>query len=459
MGTLIVVGGVAAGMSAASKARRLEPSTHVIALERTPFVSYGSCGMPYNLLRPNVPMERLVVISPEEFREKRGIDARVNVEVDAIDPANRTVQARDRATGAVETLAWDALVYATGAEAVRPPWPGIDLDGVFALRDLVDGKALKEYLGRASPRRAAVIGGGYIGLEMAHVLTELGLAVTVIEQLPSVLAGWEPEAIEPVRKALTAGGVTLMEGVTVAGFGGRDGCVATVATDGAEVVADLVVVSVGIRPATELAARSGIALGYRGAVAVDRELRTNVPGIWAAGDCAEQWHRLLQKNVWVPLGTNANKQGRIAGENAAGGHAVWEGMIGTSVFRTLGADAARTGLGRAEAQAAGIDVAVSVVDGWDAAHAVADRHPIRIVLLSRKDDGRVVGAQLVGGGVAKRCDVFATAIWAGMTVRDVGNLDLAYAPPFSPVWDPVLVAANVAEKDFDPDGLPCRFCD
>lgn len=459
MANLIVVGGVAAGMSAASKARRMDPSMRVIALERSPFMSYGSCGMPYNLLRPDVPMERLVVIPPEEFRAKRGIDARVHVEVEAIDPVERTVLARDRRTGATETLAWDALVYATGAEAIRPPWPGIDLDGVFAMRDLVDGKAIKDFVTRHAPRRAAVIGGGYIGLEMAHVLTEMGLAVTVIERLPSILAGWESEAVEPVRKALVDGGVTLLEGVTVQGFAGADGRVATVATDGPEVAADLVVVAIGVRPATALAARSGIALGYKGAVAVDRELRTNVPGIWAAGDCAEQWHRVLQRNVWVPLGTNANKQGRIAGENAAGGHAVWEGMIGTAVFRTLGIDAARTGLGRDEAREAGIDVAVSVVDGWDAAHAMADRHPIRILLVSRKDDGRVVGAQLVGGGVAKRCDVLATAIWAGMTVRDVGNLDLAYAPPFSPVWDPILVAANVAEKDFAPDGPPCRFCE
>lgn len=459
MGNLIVVGGVAAGMSAASKARRMDPSLRVVALERSPFVSYGACGMPYNLLRPDVPMERLVVISAEEFRAKRGIDARVNVEVTTIDAANRTVAARDRKTGAVETLEWDALVFATGAEAIRPPWPGIELEGVLALRDLVDGRAVKDFLARRAPRRAAVIGGGYIGLEMAHVLTEMGLAVTVIEKLPAILPGWEPEAIEPVRKALAAGGVTLKEGVTVEAFAGTDGRVTTVQTDGDPVPADLVVVAIGVRPATALADRSGIALGYKGAVAVDRELRTNIPGIWAAGDCAEQWHRLLQKNVWVPLGTNANKQGRIAGENAAGGHTVWEGMIGSAVFRTLGIDAARTGLGREEASAAGIDVAVSVVDGWNMAHGMADRQPIRIILLSRKDDGRVVGAQLVGAGVAKRCDIFATAIWAGMTVRDVGNLDLVYAPPFSPVWDPVLVAANVAEKDFDPDDLACRFCE
>lgn len=459
MANLIVVGGVAAGMSAASKARRMDPSLRVIALERSPFVSYGACGMPYNLLRPDVPMERLVVISPEEFRDKRGIDVRVQIEVESIDPENRVVRARDRRSGQVETLEWDALVYATGAEAIRPPWPGIDLDGVFALRDLGDGKAVKDFLARRAPRRAVVIGGGYIGLEMAHVLADLGLGVTVVERLPTILAGWEPQAIAPVREALVAGGVTLMEGVAVQGFQGTGGRVAAVDTDGPEVAADLVVVAVGVRPSTALAAQSGIALGTRGAVAVDRELRTNVPGIWAAGDCAEQWHRLLQRPSWVPLGTNANKQGRIAGENAAGGHAVWEGMIGTAVFRTLGIDAARTGLGQDEARAAGIDVAVSVIDGWDAAHGMADRHPIRILLVSRKDDGRVVGAQLVGGGVAKRCDVLATAIWAGMTVRDVGNLDLAYAPPFSPVWDPVLVAANVAEKDVDPAGLSCRTCE
>jgi NADPH-dependent 2,4-dienoyl-CoA reductase/sulfur reductase-like enzyme len=459
MANLIVIGGVAAGMSAASKARRMDPSLRVIALERTPFMSYGSCGMPYNLLRPDAPMEQLIAISPREFREKRGIDARVNVQVEAIDTGNRTVTARDLRTGAIETLEWDGLVYATGAEAVRPPWPGMDLKGVFAMRDLTDGKLVKDYLRRQSPRQAAVIGGGYIGLEMAHVLTEMGLAVTVIEKMPSILAGWEPEAIEPVRKSLAEGGVTVLEGVTVSGFNGTDGQVRTVETDGPEVPADLVVVAVGIRPAAALAEKSGIALGARGAVAVDREMKTNVPGIWAAGDCAEQWHRLLRKNVWVPLGTNANKQGRIAGENAAGGHAIWEGMIGSAVFRTLGIDAARTGIGRDEAREAGIEVAVSSVDGWDAAHGMTERRPIRIVLVSRKDNGRVVGAQMVGGGVAKRCDVLATAIWAGMTVRDVGNLDLTYAPPFSPVWDPILVAANVAEKDFDPNDLDCRFCE
>ena len=458
MSTLLVVGGVAAGMSAASKAKRLDPSLNVIALEKSPYVSYGACGMPYNLLRPDDPMESMVVITPQQFRAKRGIDARTNMEVLEIDAYNHTVKAKNLVSGELSTFQWDSLVYSTGAHSIKPAWPGIELEGVLTLRDLVDGKAVKDYLARKAPKRAAIIGGGYIGLEMADVFTELGIEVTVIEKLPSIMPGWEPEIVKPVHVALEKGGVILLEGVTVTGFEGSNGQVKAVLTDGPTIPTDVVLVAIGVRPTVDLAVNAGIKLGPTGAVAVDREMRTNIPGIWAAGDCAEQWHRVLQRPAYVPLGTNANKQGRIAGENAVGGHVAWEGMIGTSVFKTLGADAARTGIGRAEAKDAGIDVAVSMIDAFDQAHGMPGRKPMRVILISRKDNGQLLGAQLVGAGVAKRVDILATAIWAEMTVKDVGNLDLAYAPPFSPVWDPVIVAANIAEKDVDPNGLECRFC-
>lgn len=443
MKQIVVVGGVAAGMSAASKARRLEPTANIIAFDRTPFVSYGSCGMPYNLLRPDEPMEKLVVISAQKFKEKRNIEARVRTDVIGIDPKAGRVTTRNLDSGEEEVIPYDSLIYSTGAEAIEPPFEGRDLDGIFVFRDLTHGIKVKDFLATHNPKKAVVIGGGYIGLEMADVLTELGLAVTVIKRT-SILAGYVPEVVQTVREGLATGGVTLLEGTIVTGFGGN-GRVERVFTKGPDIEADIVIIAAGVRPATNLAKETGIALGVKGAVAVDRELRTNIDGIWSAGDCAEQYHRLLDRNDWVPLGTNANKQGRIAGENAVGGHVQYPGIIGTVAFRTLGNDVARTGVSPEEAASVGWDVDIASIDATDVAHAFGPHKPIKVVLISRHSDGRLVGAQLVGSQVAKRADVLAAAITAKMTIADLRELDLTYAPPFAPVWDSILVAANVAK--------------
>jgi len=410
MTRIVVIGGVAAGMSAASQAKRRKPEAEVIALERGPYVSYGACGMPYNIEDPARDIEDLVVITPEQFRKMRGIDARVRHAATAIDTQAKRVTVRDSARE--YTLDYDKLVVATGATAVRPPFPGLDLPGVFLLRELTDGDAVKRHIADGRPKRAAIIGAGYIGMEMAEALAERGLQVTVLEKAPQALPGFEPAIAGLVAEELARQSVELRTGVSVQGIEAA-GKGLRVATDAGGVECELVLVSVGVRPNVALAKQSGIALGETGAIAVDDHQRTNVADVYAAGDCAEAWHRVLKRPVYIPLGTTANKQGKVAGANAAGADEAFGGIVGSAGFKVFDLEVGRTGLGGAEIERYGLDAISAVSRHASRGHHYPGGVRLTTVLFAERGSGRLLGAQMAGADVvAKRIDVLAAALQA-----------------------------------------------
>ena len=447
---IVVVGGVAAGMSAASQARRRDPTCEVIVLQREPDISYSACGMPYNIADPAREAGDLVIWDAAAARAERGIDVRTRHEALAIDLAAKRVSVRDQGAAREYELAWDKLVLATGASAVMPALPGIDLPGVHALRELGDARRIKQELRKVAVKHAVVVGAGYIGMEMADVLHGLGIEVTVLEKLPQVLPGFAPAIVGAAAAELERCGVRVETGVALRAIE-RDGADLIVHTDRGARRAQLVIVSVGVRPNVALARAAGIAIGTTGAIAVDAGMRTNVPDVFAAGDCAEAHHLVLGRPAWIALGTTANKQGKVAGANAArGGDANDEhfgGIVGTAGFKLFDLEVARTGLGAAEILRHGLD-AVSAVS----THHTRARHypgdaPITTVLYAERGSGRLLGAQMIGAGtVAKRIDVFATALHVRMTLAQIEALDLSYAPPFAPVYDPILIAATVGLK-------------
>ncbi len=446
MNRIIVIGGVAAGMSAASQAKRRDSQAEVIALERGPYVSYGACGMPYNIGDSDRDMHDLVVITPSQFRHKRGIDVRVRHEVLAIDIQTKRVKVHDHTESHDYELAYDKLVVATGAAALKPPLVGIDLPGVFLLRELTDGEAIKSYIAQTGARRAVIVGAGYIGMEMAEVLTQRGLAVTVLERAAQVLPGFEPVIADIVADALVRHGVQVITGVDVTGIQ-RDDDQLTVHTGSKPIAADLVLVAVGVRPNVALARTAGIALGATGAIAVDDHQRTNLAHVYAAGDCAEAYHRVLQQPVYIPLGTTANKQGKVAGANAAGAELAFAGIVGSAAFKVFDLEVARTGVGAAEIQQHGLEVISAVSHHSSRGLHYAGAAKITTVMFAARASGKLVGAQMVGADtVAKRMDVLATALHADMSLAQIEALDLSYAPPFAPVYDPILIAAGVTRK-------------
>ncbi|MCG6964243.1 MAG: FAD-dependent oxidoreductase [Acidobacteria bacterium] len=444
---VVVVGGVAAGMSAASQARRRDPAAEVTVLERGPYISYGACGMPYNIEDPARTMDDLVVLTPERAREERGIDLRLRHEVTAIDPDGGTVTVRNLPEGSEAAMAFDALVLATGARAVRLPLPGMDLPGVFVLRELVDGQAVKRLL-EAEPKRAVIIGAGYIGMEMAHVLTARGLKVTVLEKLPQILPGWSADTVAAVGEELERNGVAVRTGVAVKeAKAGPDGRVAAVVTEDARFKADLVLASVGIRPNVSLAAEAGLRIGDSGAIWVSLGQQTSHDKVWSAGDCAEAYHRVLRKNAWIPLGTTANKQGRVAGANAVGAKQTFRGIVGTAGFVVFGLQVARSGISEATARAEGFEPVSVTVRQRSRGHGYPGGTPVQVTLVADGPSGLLLGGEVVGAeGAALRSNVLAAALVSHLSVADLQSLDLVYAPPFAPVWDPLLVAANQLAK-------------
>lgn len=443
---LVVAGGVAAGMSAASRARRLDPDLEILVFEATGHVSYGSCGLPY-LISGVIPRpEDLVVYNPEFFRTKRNIQVFIHHLVTRVDTARKVVHVRDR-DGQTQEVPYDRFILTTGGRAVRPPIPGVELSGVFTLRNLEDGVAILEYLRERQPRRAVIVGGGYIGLEMAEAFRARGLAVTVVEMLPQVMSTLDPDMSALVAESLERNGVTLLTGERVLALEGDSQGVRRVVTAGQQLDADLVLLAGGVRPNAALAAEAGIALGPTGAVAVNDRMETSVPDIWAAGDVAEVTHRVTGRPAYIPLGTTANKQGRVAGENAAGGQARFPGVVGTAVAKVFELEVARTGLSTTEAESAGFDPVTALVRQGSRAHYYPGGAKMAVKLVMDRPSGRLLGAQMVGAdGVAKRIDVVAAGLQSGWTVEELYAADLSYAPPFSPVWDPILMAAREGLK-------------
>jgi CoA-dependent NAD(P)H sulfur oxidoreductase len=459
---LVVIGGVAAGMSAASRARRRTPSLDIVVLEKGPQVSYGACGLPYFLSGQVRDWRDLIVYTPEFFREKRNIDVRLGHEAIEIEPGRKLVHAR--AGSQHVAIPYDKLVISVGG-APAEEIPGADLPGVFTCNDLAGTIRLREFLDAKQPKRAVVVGSGYIGLECADAFASRGIAVTILGRSATALEGFEPEISARLESLLYARGVALRKNCAVTSItaGATHAASLTAhyelrsadrgssasAQPGSE-PADLVLLATGIIPRTELAQSAGLALGPAGAISVDDRMQTSIPSVYAAGDCVATRHLVSGKPVYFPLGTTANKQGRVAGENAAGGRARFEGIVGTLATKIFDLELARTGLSVAEARAAGFDAASLTITSLTHAKYLGGRLLTATLIWDRASE-RLLGFQVAATeGAAKRIDAAAIALHARMRVPDMLYLDLSYAPPFAPVWEALLIAASEAAKKSRP---------
>ena len=438
MGTrLVVVGGDAGGMSAALQARRLDPGLEIVALERTRWTSYSACGIPY-LAGGSVPdLDSLVARTPDALRAQR-IDVRTGHEVLGVDLAARRVEVHDRAHGRSFALGFDLLLLATGARPRRPVIEGIDAPHVHGVQTLDDAAHLLDTTRRHRPASAVVIGGGYIGLEMAEAFLARGIPVTVLERSSEVMGSFDPDLGAEIAAVMRRLGIDVRTGVEVTSIGP-----ASVTTSDGDVPAEVVVLGTGVVPNAELAAEAGLLTGPHGALTVDRRQRSSEDGVWAAGDCCQSVHRLTGQPVYEPLGTVANKMGRVAGINLGGGYASFPGVLGTAVTRVGWLELGRTGLRRVEAQAIGFEVVEETIHSTTAASYLPEAHATTVRMVAERRTGRVLGVQSHGGpGSAKRIDVAVVAVASSLTVEDLVGMDLSYAPPFSPVWDPIQTAAR-----------------
>jgi NADPH-dependent 2,4-dienoyl-CoA reductase/sulfur reductase-like enzyme len=447
---LVVIGGDAGGMSAASQARRRlkKGELEIVAFEKGHFTSYSACGIPYWIGGFVTDRDALVAREPAAFGEL-DIDVRMRHEVVGIDLDKREVVARDLAGGGEVREGFDQLVYATGAVPVTPGWAVIDGAGVFGVQTLDDGAAIHAWLERhPKPQRAVVVGGGYIGVEMAEAMVRRGLDVVLLEKSAQPMSTVDPDMGERVAEAVRGLGIAVHTNAHVQGIETTNGRVSAVVTPDATLPADIVVLGLGVRPNTALAAESGIPIGVTGGLRTDLRMRVvGADGVWAAGDCVQSTHRITGQPVHVPLGTHANKQGRVAGINIGGGYATFPGVIGTAVTKVCELEVGRTGLTEQEATAAGYAFVTASVDSTSRAGYYPGTASMTIKLIAEKRTGLLLGGQIVGREeAAKRIDSLAIAVWNRMTVEEMTALDLSYAPPFAPVWDPVLIAARKATE-------------
>ncbi|GAB4309710.1 MAG: FAD-dependent oxidoreductase [Promethearchaeota archaeon] len=440
------MGGVAAGLSAASAVKRARPEVEVVVYEKSPHVSYASCGIPYYV--SGVVTRLPVALTVEQLRDDRGIDVKTEHEVVEVDVGARRVTVVDLRSGRRFTDNFDALLLATGAAPKVPPVEGVDLDGVHLVRSLASGIALREDITSRRPKNAMVVGGGYVGCEMAESLAGTGASVRLVEFADRLLGTVDDAASQLVAEHLAASGVEVHLNAAVrALLPGDDGRVAAADTTAGRFDADLVILSTGVRPVVDLARGAGVALGRTGGIAVNHHQQTNFPNVYAAGDCCEAFHLVTRTWEWVPLGTTANKQGRVAGRHLVDGRASFPGIVGTAVTKVFDLHVARTGLSVRDCAARKIPVESTTIKHHSRAEYYPGNSEVVVVLNWSPKDGRLLGGVVVGReGVAKRVDVLAAALHAGWTVYDLQALDASYAPPVSPVWDPLLVAANVAAK-------------
>ncbi len=436
---LVVIGGTAGGMSAAMQARRRQAYLEIVALEKGAWTSYSACGIPYLVAGDVDDLDDLVARSPEEFRERHRIDVRLHHEAVGIDASARTVEVRDHSRRRNITISYDQLHVATGSRPLRPDLPGITLDHVHGVQTLDDAKALEDHARTARCRTVVVVGGGYIGLEMAEAFVRWGAEVTLVDAGPQLMSTLDADMAERLLAPLRGLGVDVRLEAPVAGF--EPGKV--LLPDGAVLGADLVVLGMGVTPNSELAGDAGAERGQRGAIKVDRRQRTTLDGVYAAGDCCESHHLVSGQPTHVALGTVANKQGRVAGINLGGGYATFPGVLGTAITKVCSLEVARTGLTEREAAAAGFDAVAATVEGTTIAGYLPDAKPMTMKLVAERGSGRLLGGQIVGEErSAKRIDSIAIALHARLRVDELVDLDLAYAPPFSTTWDPIHLAGR-----------------
>ncbi len=442
---LVVIGGVAGGTSAAAKARRTNGDWEIHIFEKGPYVSYGGCGLPYLVGKEIAKKEDLIVRWPHQF-EEQGIHVSVKSEVKAIDTDKGEVEVFFSEDGSTKAYGYDALIVATGARPFVPPIPGAHLPGVYVLRTPDHGHEMRAALESGGVKEAVVVGGGFIGVEMCEALLNWNVKVTMVELMDQILPPMDSDIAKLVQERLEKAGVNVLTNCGVSEFKGKDRLEQVVAGDHA-IPAQLAVLSIGVRPNVELAKEAGIAIGTTGAIAANERMETSVTGVFTAGDCAEATHIVTGDPVYIPLGTTANKMGRVAGTNAVGGNATFKGVLGTSIIKALDLGVAMTGLTEKEAAKREIPHKVARIKGRDRAHYYPGSHPITVKLVCHGETGRLLGGQIVSHWTAaKRIDAIATAVYAGMSIDEFARQDFAYSPPFSPVWDPMLTAAGKAVR-------------
>jgi NADPH-dependent 2,4-dienoyl-CoA reductase/sulfur reductase-like enzyme len=442
MSKALIIGGSDAGISAALRIKEIAPQTHVTIVTADAYPNFSICGLPFYLSGEVVDWRTLAHRTISEI-EQHGIGLLLDHKALTVDPEARQVHVHS-VDGSNRQIGYDQLLIATGAESVSPPIEGIDQQGVFFLRWMDDSFAVKRFMDQAKPRRAVIIGGGYIGLEMADALARKGMRVVLMEFASEVLTTLDPDLGNRIRAELQSRGVRVVLGQAVERIAREQDALAVHTASGESAAADLVLVATGARPATGLAQTAGIPLGAGSAIQVDRTMATRAAHIWAAGDCVQTWHRILQRHVYMPLGTTAHKQGRVAGDNMAGGKNEFQGSLGTQVVKVFDQVAARTGLRDKEAVGAGFDPLTVALTSWDHKVYYPGAKELHIRLTGDRSSGRLLGAQMVGhrkSEVSKRIDIVATALFHGMGVKELCDLDLSYTPPLSSPWDPVQMAA------------------
>ncbi len=443
MTRVLIIGGSDAGISAALRARAIDEAANVTVVVADRFPNYSLCGLPFYLSGEVPDWHRLAHRTEKEITDA-GIHLLLDHTARAIDPISHRVSVSD-VSGREELLPYDRLILATGARPSRPTLPGLSLPGVYLLRTMEESFLVEHELSSLTPRSAVIIGGGYIGLEMADALIYRGIKVTVIEHHASVLKTIDVSLGKLVQAELERHGVEVITSMRVERITQKGAQLQVSGAHGFSILTDLVLVAVGVQPATALAQTAQIQTGIQEAICVTRKMETNVPAIFAAGDCVETWHRFLKQPTYLPLGTTAHKQGRVAGENAVGGQAQFAGTLGTQVVKVFDLAIARTGLRDEEAVAAGFDPLTVETTVWDHKVYYPGAHRLSMRLTGDRNTGRLLGAQMVGyvhGEVAKRIDIFATALFHDMSLETLSDLDLSYTPPLSSPWDPVQMSAQ-----------------
>ncbi len=444
---ILVVGGVAAGPAAAARAARVNPDATVVLYEKSQYISYGTCDLPYFISGEITDADALIMYSPSQFQQEKNVQVHTHQLVEKIRPVQRKIQARDLSTNTLYEDQYDRLILATGSTAIQP-FPELNAcPNLFTLKTLGDAKRLKNYLTAYQPRHAVILGAGFIGLEMTEALRRIGLQVTLLHRDEWPAPGFEPEIRQLLAKKMSDMGVTCLGNSEVTGFLTDAGRIGVVQTLTASHKADLVLLAWGFAPNTALAKTAGIRLGTSGGIIVDEHLRTSCDGIYACGDCVELKHRLTNRPVWLPLASIAAKTARVAADNAAGRRAVYKGTVGTLGFRFFDLEVARTGLDSAAAGQAGFTPISRTIDSRSHVPLLPGAEKITVTLLADRHSGQLLGGNIIGkAGAALRINPIAIALQQKMTVADFAQADLIYTPPFAPLWDPLLRCANALLK-------------
>ena len=437
----VIIGGDAAGMSAASRAKRNQADLEVTVLEKTSDVSYSACGMPYNIAEPKREVDDLVVRHARVFREKQSIDLRIGHEVEHIDRASKTVTGKNQ-QGEEFKIPYDKLLIATGASPIIPDLPGFDLDGVVVLKSLEDGRKIKNFIRAQDVKKVIIIGMGYIALEMCEALCARSIEVEMVKPRPIFIPWMAEELASVVREEIEDHGVKVCMGHKIERITAEGDTLKVICPD-LLLEGQMVLVAIGVKPKSELAAKAGLDLGPSNSIAVDKTLMTNDEDIYAAGDCSDAYHVVTGQKTWVPLALRANRAGWAVADNLTGKKIELQGVAGTAVFKVFDMQVARTGLSVAEAEKFGFEPVEIMIKARSRAHAHPGTLSIWVQMVGDRKTGKLLGAQLVGKeGAAHRVNALAVALHKKMTVEEISQCDLAYAPPFSPTWDPMLTAAN-----------------